>query len=84
VVARQHTTATHIGEFLGIPATGRRIHWDAITMVRVEDGRVIGQWAQPDLFAIYRQISDAQIPAAPLAAARENAPDWAYRRPVPA
>jgi len=82
VVARLHTTATHIGEFLGVPATSRRIHWDAITMERVENDHVIGQWAQPDLFAMYRQITDGQIMAAPLAASLENAPHWAYPRPV--
>jgi hypothetical protein len=30
-------------------------------MVQVKDGRVVGQWAQPDLFSIYRQISDREI-----------------------
>jgi hypothetical protein len=82
VVARLHTTATHVGEFLGLAATGRRIEWDAITMVRVEHDRVVGQWAQPDLFAIYRQIADFQIMAAPVAASLENAPSWAYSAPV--
>jgi predicted ester cyclase len=58
VVIRGHTTARHVGEFLGIAATGRRVRWDWISMVQVRGGRVVGQWAQPDLFAIYRQISD--------------------------
>src|SRR5919197_369333 len=46
VFIRSHVTATHTGEFLGIPATGRRVEWDAVTMVQVNDGRVVGQWAQ--------------------------------------
>lgn len=32
VVIRSHTRATHTGEFLGIPATGRHIEWDAMPL----------------------------------------------------
>jgi predicted ester cyclase len=79
VVVRSRTTATHTGEFLGCPPTGRRVSWDAISMVRVESGRVVGQWAQPDLFAIYRQISDRDVSgAAPISAPLRDAPAWAF------
>ncbi|MGI5517994.1 ester cyclase [Streptomyces sp. CA-106131] len=56
VVTRSHLEATHTGEFLGISATGRRVEWDAITIVKVREGRVVGQWAQPDLWGIYQQL----------------------------
>jgi predicted ester cyclase len=59
VVIRSRTRATHSGEFLGIPATGRRIEWDSVAIVRVEEGRVVGQWAQPDLWGIYRQLTES-------------------------
>jgi hypothetical protein len=29
----------------------------------VKDGRVIGQWAQPDLWGIYRQLTRPEEPA---------------------
>ena len=78
VVIRSHVSATHTGEFLGVSPTGRRVEWDAITMVQVRDGRVVGQWAQPDLFAIYRQLTGDQIGGtANLAASLEAAPAWA-------
>jgi predicted ester cyclase len=78
VVMRTHTTATHSGEFLGVPATGRRVEWDAITMVQVEHGRVVGQWAQPDLMSIYRQIASDDISGvANVAAPSTGAPAWA-------
>ena len=83
VVVRGHTTATHVGEFLGVAPTGRRIRWDWIAVVQVRDGRVVGQWAQPDLFAIYRQIDDRDIAAAPLDASLRAAPPWAFPVPVP-
>jgi len=56
VVIRNRVEATHTGEFLGIAATGRRIAWDNVAIVHVRDGRVVGQWAQPDLYGIYRQL----------------------------
>jgi predicted ester cyclase len=57
VVIRQRIEATHVGEFLGIAATGRRISWDAVTIVHVKDGRVVGAWIQPDLWGIYQQLT---------------------------
>ncbi|HYY88668.1 MAG TPA: ester cyclase [Chloroflexota bacterium] len=85
VVIRSHVTATHTGEFLGIPATGRRVEWDAVTMVQVNDGRVVGQWAQPDLLSIYRQLTGDQIGGvAPLSAPSNAAPSWARASVLPA
>lgn len=49
VVIRARTEATHVEEFLGIAPTGRRIWWDSVTLAWVKDGRVVGQWAAPDL-----------------------------------
>lgn len=61
VVIRSRIEATHSGEFLGIPATGRRIAWDSIAIVHVKDGRFVGQWAQPDLYGIYQQITAPEV-----------------------
>jgi predicted ester cyclase len=59
VVILQRNEATHVGEFLGIPATGRRIAWHAVTVAWVRDGRVVGQWAQPDLWGMHQQLTEA-------------------------
>ena len=58
VVSRFHVTATQVGEFLGVAPTGRRIEWDAVNIVHVRDGKVVGQWAQPDLWGIHRQLTE--------------------------
>ena len=58
VVTRLRTEATHVGTFLGIPATGKRIAWDAVNIVYVKNDRVVGQWAQPDLWGMYRQLTE--------------------------
>jgi predicted ester cyclase len=57
VTVRSSHEATHVGLFLGVAPTGRRVHWDSVGIVHVKDGRVIGQWAQPDLYGIYRQLT---------------------------
>lgn len=57
VVVRQHIEAMHVGEFLGVPATGRRVSWIAVTMVKVKDGRVIENYTLLDLWGIYRQLT---------------------------
>jgi predicted ester cyclase len=59
VTVRMRVEATQAGEFLGVPPTGRRLAWDHVAIVRVRDGRVVGQWAQPDLWGIHRQLTAA-------------------------
>ena len=63
VTVRMHIAATHTGEFLGIAPTGRHIEWDHVAIIKIKNGRVVGQWAQPDLWAIYKQLTREQ-PAA--------------------
>ncbi len=56
VTVRTRVEATHTGEFLGVPATGKRVAWDNVAIVKIKDGKVVGQWAQPDLWGIHRQL----------------------------
>ena len=57
VVVRQRAEATHVADFLGIPATGRRVSWEAVIMVKVRDGRVVENCTMLDLWGIYRQLT---------------------------
>lgn len=57
VTVRFRVEATHVGEFLGLPATGRRVAFQVIRIVRVAGGRVTGQWAQLDLWGIHQQLT---------------------------
>ena len=59
VVTRLRVQAVHSGTFLGIAPTGRRVGWDTVSIVRVRDGRIAGQWAQPDLYGIQQQLLSA-------------------------
>ena len=52
---------------MGIAPTGRRIGWGSVRLAWIKDARVIGQWAQPDLWNIYRQLTVRAEPGRDLA-----------------
>lgn len=57
VVVRQRAEATHVADFLGIPATGRRVSWEVVAMVKVRNGRVVENYTILDLWGIHRQLT---------------------------
>ena len=63
VALRLVVTATHTGNLLGVPATGRPIRWDAVDIYRVtDDGKIGEQWAFEDLAAILSQVGAIALP----------------------
>jgi steroid delta-isomerase-like uncharacterized protein len=62
VVVRFVVEATHQGELLGIPATGRRVRWDAVDVYRLRDGKICEEWAADDLTAILHQVGSYTPP----------------------
>jgi steroid delta-isomerase-like uncharacterized protein len=61
VAVRFVVEATHQGDLLGIPPTGRRVRWDAVDVYRLKDGKISEEWAADDLTAILHQV-DAYTP----------------------
>jgi predicted ester cyclase len=51
VSVRATVDGTHKGDLLGIPASGKHVHWDAIDNYRVVDGKISEEWAADDLLA---------------------------------
>ncbi|HKA22633.1 MAG TPA: ester cyclase, partial [Blastocatellia bacterium] len=49
--------ATQKGEFLGIPATGRKFRFDVHERCRFVDGKLAERWAQVDIEDIKRQLT---------------------------
>jgi steroid delta-isomerase-like uncharacterized protein len=47
---------THRGPFLGIPATGKPIDVEGVTILRFNDGKCEERWSQTDVFGIMRQV----------------------------
>jgi predicted ester cyclase len=63
VVMRLVVSATHEGDLLGIPATGRRVTWDAVDIYRVtDDGKISEEWASDDMAAFASQLGAFSLP----------------------
>lgn len=44
VVARLWISGTHTGSYRGMPATGAYAAWDAASVLRIADGRIVELW----------------------------------------
>lgn len=56
VVTRWSSTATHTGELLGIPATGKQIKGTGISISRFEGGKVVESWGEYDSIGMMQQL----------------------------
>jgi steroid delta-isomerase-like uncharacterized protein len=56
VVLRWSHTGTHVGDFLGIPATGRKFVSRGIDMYRVRDGLMSEHWNVVDMLGFCQQV----------------------------
>ena len=56
VAVRWSANMTHTGGDLGIPSTNRKVHVTGMTMVRIENGKIISGWDNWDQLALMRQI----------------------------
>jgi steroid delta-isomerase-like uncharacterized protein len=57
VAIRVSFRGTHQGEFQGIPATGRTIHYISHEFYRLEDGLFAEEWICSDMASLFRQLS---------------------------
>lgn len=64
VVERTVVTATHQGEFNGVPATGRPVRWTEQHIYKLLDGKVVEQWSEINMLAILAQIGALPPPPA--------------------
>jgi steroid delta-isomerase-like uncharacterized protein len=56
VVARQTVTGTHLGEYMGLPPTGRSVAYNEIFVFRYVDGRIAETWGVVDVLSQMRQL----------------------------
>ena len=64
VVGRVRCTGTHSGEFMGMPATGRRVDVQAVDIIRFsDDGLAREHWGVFDALAMMQQLG--AIPEGP-------------------
>ena len=56
IVARVVVSGTHRGEFVGLPATGKRFEIDQATFVHVRDGKAAEIWEIADTASLLKQL----------------------------
>jgi steroid delta-isomerase-like uncharacterized protein len=65
VVARARATGTHQGEFMGMPATGKRVDVQLIDIIRFGDnGLALEHWGVLDALGMMQQLGAIPAPAA--------------------
>jgi steroid delta-isomerase-like uncharacterized protein len=55
--------ATHLGDFMGVPGTGKRVEFNGIDITRVVDGQIAEMWHVEELLFILHQIGAVPVPA---------------------
>jgi predicted ester cyclase len=56
VSTRRTWQATHQGSYRGLAATGKRVRWTQISIVRFAESRVVEDWAVADELSILQQL----------------------------
>ena len=56
LVARFVQRGRHDGELMGVPATGREVELNGITILAFADDRVVERWSQADMLGLLTQI----------------------------
>jgi predicted ester cyclase len=55
-------TATHLGEFQGLPPTGKQISLSIMHIDRVEDGKIVEHWGHGDALGLMQQLGIVFLP----------------------
>jgi predicted ester cyclase len=56
VIARAVATTTHIGEYLGIPATGNKVEYSITVIISLEDGKIVELREEGDALSQMQQL----------------------------
>ncbi len=56
VAARVTYSGTHQAEFVGVPATGRRVEVSGVDFLRMRDGRQAEHWGGADMASLLQQL----------------------------
>ena len=61
VTARIRMTGTHTGEFMGIPATGKRVEFTGIYIARISNSKIVEHWGEEDGVSLLQQLGALKI-----------------------
>jgi steroid delta-isomerase-like uncharacterized protein len=56
VAVRWHATGSHLGDFMGIPASKKIISFSGIEIIRIENEKIVERWGEWNGEAILRQL----------------------------
>ena len=65
VAWRETFTGTHGNDLHGIPATGRKVRAEGISMAQLRDGKVWRHWSIYDSFGIAQQVGALKLSTTP-------------------
>lgn len=55
-------TAMHLGEFQGLPPTGKQVNLSIMHIDRVENGKIVEHWGQGDALGLIQQLGIVFLP----------------------
>lgn len=64
VAMRVTLRGTHDGEFMGFEPTGREFEIQNMVFTRIEDGKIVERWVQPDVLGQMQQVGVIDLPTA--------------------
>jgi steroid delta-isomerase-like uncharacterized protein len=62
IVVRLTIQGTHLGDYGGLPATGRSVEFTDVTICRIENGRIAEQSGLSDLLTLLVQLGLIELP----------------------
>jgi steroid delta-isomerase-like uncharacterized protein len=62
VVARTTMRGTQLGDFFGMPPTGRTVEMNGVHIMRIADGKIIEHWGSNDDLGLMRQLGAIPTP----------------------
>ncbi|SRR5579872_3024969 len=68
VAVRWSATMTHLGDGVGVPATGKKVRITGMTIARFVDGKIVEGWDNWDKLAMLEQIGAYAAPETPILA----------------
>jgi len=57
-VVRYIVRATHKGDFMNIPATGKPVKYSGIAIFRIANGKIAEQWQEADVVGLMQQLGE--------------------------
>ena len=56
VVIRWTLKATHTGEYMGVPATGKQVEMKGMSMYRLANAKIVEDWSSSDQLGFMQQL----------------------------